>query len=106
VHKDDPRFASVVRLTDLGDFETAVKVISARTESVNWTWYEPSDALATKPQLARIERACKNDLMRRGMNQKTLERIRKGIPVRASKLTKCMAALGELELQKKQAINM
>jgi DNA invertase Pin-like site-specific DNA recombinase len=106
VHKNDPRFASVIRLTDLRHFETAVKVISSKTESVNWTWYEPSDALATKQQLARIERACKNDLMRRGMNQKTLERIRKGIPVRASKLTKCMAALGELELQKKQAINM
>jgi hypothetical protein len=90
----------VVRLTDVGDFETAVKVISSRTESVNWTWYEPSDALATKQQIARIERACKNELMRRGMNQKTLERIRKGIPVRASKLRKCMAALEELEGEK------
>jgi hypothetical protein len=97
VHKDDPRFATVVRLSDLGNFEAAVKVISARRESVNWAWYEPSDALATKQQLARIEKTCKNDLMRRGMNQKTLERIRKGIPVRASKLTKCMAALEEIE---------
>ena len=100
VHKDDPRFASVIRLTELGDFERAVKVISSRTESVNWTWYEPSEALATKKQIARIERVCKNELMRRGMNQKTLERIRKGIPVRASKLKKCMAALEELECQR------
>jgi hypothetical protein len=38
--------------------------------------------------------------MRRGMNQKTLERIRKGIPVRASKLRTCMAALEELEDEK------
>jgi hypothetical protein len=34
------------------------------------------------------------------MNQKTLERIRKGIPVRASKLAKCMAALKEIETDK------
>jgi DNA invertase Pin-like site-specific DNA recombinase len=100
VHKDDPRFATVVRLTDLGNFEAAVKVISARTECMTWSWYEPSDALATKQQLARIEKACKNDLIRRGMNQKTLERIRDGIPVRASKLTKCMAALEEIETTK------
>jgi hypothetical protein len=34
------------------------------------------------------------------MNQKTLERIRKGIPVRASKLMKCIAALEKLEGEK------
>ena len=100
VSKDDPRLATVVRLTDLRNFEAGVKIISARTESKNWAWYEPSDKLASKQQLARIQRACKNELMRRGMNQKTLERIRKGIPVRASKLTKCMEALDELEGEK------
>jgi hypothetical protein len=36
VHKNDPRLATVVRLTDLGTFEAAVKVISARTEYTNW----------------------------------------------------------------------
>jgi DNA invertase Pin-like site-specific DNA recombinase len=104
VRKDDPRLATVVRLTDLRNFEAGVKIISTKTESMNWAWYERSDALATKEQLARIERACKNDLMRRGMNQKTLERIREGIPVRASKLRKCMAALENIECEKKQGL--
>jgi DNA invertase Pin-like site-specific DNA recombinase len=97
VRKNDPRLATVVHLTDLGNFDAAVKAISTRTESMNWAWYEPSDALATAQQLTWIERAGKNDLMRRGMNQKTLARIRKGIPVRASKLALCLRVLKESE---------
>lgn len=41
----------------------------------------------------------KREFMRRGINQHTLEKICKPKPVRASKLTKCLKALEEYELE-------
>jgi hypothetical protein len=102
VSKNDSRLSEVVRLTDLANFDAAVKTISTRTESMNWAWYEPSDTLATAQQLTRIQQAIKNDLIRRGMNQKTLERIRQRIPVRASKLALCLKVLNEAEAARAQ----
>jgi hypothetical protein len=97
VSKNDRRLSDVVRLTDLANFDAAVKAISTRIEPMNWAWYEPSDTLATAHQLMRIQKANKKDLIRRGMNQKTLERIRQRIPVRASKLALCLRVLNEAE---------
>lgn len=100
LHRHDPRLAGVIRLTHLENFEAAVKTTSTRTEFMNWMWYEPSDAFATPDQLARIARVCKRALMRLGMNQKTLDRIRKGVPVRGSKLAQCLKVLQQCEAGK------
>jgi hypothetical protein len=45
--------------------------------------------------LARIANLPKRELMRRGINQHTLEKICSRIPVRASKFAKCMKVLEE-----------
>jgi hypothetical protein len=47
-------------------------------------------AVATKVQLARIKKVPKRELMRRGINQHTLEKICKREPVRAVKLARCL----------------
>jgi hypothetical protein len=43
---------------------------------------------------ARITKVPKREFMRRGINKHTLEKICKQEPVRASKLTECLKALG------------
>lgn len=58
--------------------------------------------MSTEEQLARITKVPKRDFMRRGVNQHTLEKICKRIPVQATKLAKCLRVLGEYE-QEKQA---
>jgi hypothetical protein len=55
------------------------------------------NAIANEEQLARIERMPRREFMRRGINQHTLEKIRKREPVRAMKLAKCLKVLEEYE---------
>ena len=58
-------------------------------------------AVATAEQIARIEKAGKRELMRRGINQHTLEKICAGEPVRAAKLAECLKVLDEYTCGKK-----
>jgi hypothetical protein len=53
--------------------------------------------IATDEQLARITKVHKREFMRRGINQHTLEKICEPIPVRASKLAKCLKVLEQYE---------
>ena len=55
------------------------------------------NAVATDEQLERIARVPKREFMRRGINQHTLEKICKRVPVRAGKLEDCLRALEEYE---------
>ena len=54
------------------------------------------NAVASDEQLASIAKVPKRELMRRGINQHTLEKICKREPVRAAKLAKCLKVLEEL----------
>jgi hypothetical protein len=54
------------------------------------------NVIANDDQLAQITRIPKRELMRRGINQHTLEKICKREPVRAIKLAKCLRVLEEL----------
>jgi len=54
-------------------------------------------AIATEEQLARITKLPKRELIRRGINQHTLEKICKREPVRTIKLAKCLKVLEEYE---------
>ena len=49
--------------------------------------------IATDEQLAQIAKHPKLELMRRGINQHTLEKICSRKPVRASKLSECLKTL-------------
>jgi hypothetical protein len=60
-------------------------------------------AVATKEQLARIERVPKREFMRRGVNQHTLEKICKQEQVRAVKLAECLKVLEEYEATSPQS---
>jgi hypothetical protein len=53
--------------------------------------------VATEEQLARIAKIPKRQLMRRGINQHTLEKICQRKEVRAAKLMECLKALDEYE---------
>jgi hypothetical protein len=55
------------------------------------------NAVADEEQLARIARVPKRELMRRGINQHTLEKICQRERVRAIKLAKCLKVLEEYE---------
>ena len=48
------------------------------------------NAVATDEQLAGIAKVPKRELMRRGINQHTLEKICRREPVRAAKLAQCI----------------
>lgn len=54
-------------------------------------------AIATDAQLKRISKIPKRELMRRGVNQHTLEKICAKSPVRAAKLAQCLKLLGARE---------
>lgn len=96
--KDDPRLRHGVRVHDLQDFADTIEAVScAKPRRISWTLTEPSDKVATESQLKQISTLSVCEFLRRGMNQKTLERIRKGRPVRASILEKCLRALRESE---------
>jgi hypothetical protein len=56
-------------------------------------------AVAGPEHLTRIARVPKRELMRRGVNQHTLEKICKREPVRAIKLAECLQMLEEYELE-------
>jgi hypothetical protein len=56
-------------------------------------------AIATGEQLKRIAKIAKREFMRRGVNQHTLEKIRAGKPVRATKLAECLRVLEANESQ-------
>src|SRR5205823_12703243 len=57
------------------------------------------NAVATDEQLARIAKVPKRELMRRGINQHTLEKICRREPVRAVKLATCLKVLEKYELE-------
>ena len=50
-------------------------------------------AVATDEQLARIATVPEREFMRRGVNQHTLEKICSKVPVRATKLARCLKVL-------------
>jgi hypothetical protein len=54
---------------------------------------------ATDEQLARIAQVPKRELMRKGVNQHTLEKICRKEPVRVLKLTECLKVLEVYELE-------
>lgn len=56
-------------------------------------------AIATSEQLERITKVLKREFMRRGINQHTLEKICERVPVRASKLAKCLNVLDDSEFE-------
>jgi len=62
------------------------------------------NAVVDDEQLARIARVPKREFMRRGINQHTLEKIRRREPVRAIKLAKCLKALEEYETARKTSV--
>jgi hypothetical protein len=55
------------------------------------------NAIANDDQLSKITKIPKRELMRRGVNQHTLEKICNRQPVRAVKLAKCLQVIEELE---------
>jgi hypothetical protein len=57
------------------------------------------NAIATDEQLERIAKVPKRELMRRGINQHTLEKICNRRPVRATKLAQCLKVLEARESQ-------
>ena len=54
-----------------------------------------TEAVATHEQLKRIEKIPKREFMRRGINQHTLEKICRRLPVRVIKLVECERVLQE-----------
>ena len=56
-------------------------------------------AIATDEQLNRIAKIPKREFMRGGINQHTLEKICRKVPVRATKLADCLKALDNYELE-------
>jgi hypothetical protein len=54
-------------------------------------------AVATDEQIVRIAKVAKRELMRRGINQHTLEKISNKQPVRAVKLAQCLKVLTDYE---------
>lgn len=63
------------------------------------TYKRKGKAVADDLQLARIAQVPKRELMRRGVNQHTLEKICKREPVRLEKLEACLSALEGYEVE-------
>lgn len=55
------------------------------------------NAVATDEELERIAKVPKREFMRRGINQHTLEKIYKRVPVRAAKIAECLRVLEAYE---------
>jgi hypothetical protein len=55
------------------------------------------NAVADDEQLARIAKVPKREFMRRGINQHTLEKICRKVPVRSSRLEKLLRVLQQSE---------
>jgi hypothetical protein len=62
------------------------------------------NAIADEHQLARITKISKRELMRRGVNQHTLEKICQRQPVRAVKLAACLQVIEEIESEQFDAV--
>ena len=62
------------------------------------------NAIANDDQLEQITNIPKRELMRRGVNQHTLEKICERLPVRAAKLAECLKVIEELRKEKLDAI--
>jgi hypothetical protein len=62
------------------------------------------NVIANGDQLAQITKIPKRELMRRGVNQHTLEKICKRQPVRTVKFTKCLQVIEELEKEQLDAL--
>jgi hypothetical protein len=56
-------------------------------------------AVATDEKTAENRKMPKQEFMRRGINQHTLEKICRKVPVRATKLADCLKALDNYELE-------
>jgi hypothetical protein len=69
------------------------------------TYKRRGNAVANDSQLARIAIVPKRELMRRGVNQHTLEKICRRQRVRAAKLEACMKALGDYKISRGHAIH-
>jgi hypothetical protein len=105
--KNDPRLNRAVRLDDLGDFMAAVATVSTRKQhSIIWELNEKSVAIATDDQLRRLAAFSQNEFIRRGMNQRTLEKIYARRPVRPSKLAKCLNVLQQCETPNNRRVNV
>jgi hypothetical protein len=65
---------------------------------------QKGNAIADDNQLVRITKASKRELMRRGVNQHTLEKICQRQPVRAVKLAKCLQVIEEIEKEQFDAV--
>jgi hypothetical protein len=63
-------------------------------------------AVANDEQLGRIAKVPKREFMRRGVNQHTLEKICKQIPVQVTKLGNCMRVLEEYEREKQVRLSL
>jgi hypothetical protein len=63
------------------------------------------NAVASDEELAQIAKVPKRELMRRGINQHTLERICRREPVRGIKLAKCLKVLEEYEARLPPTLN-
>ena|SRR5438876_2373992 len=99
--KDDPRLNRTIRLDHLGDFVAAVTTVSTSKQPlIVWALNEKSVAIATKNQLSRLAAFSRNEFIRRGMNQRTLEKIYGLRPVRPSKLAKCLKVLQQCEAER------
>lgn len=99
--KDDPRLNRTVRLDDLGDFMAAVATVSSKKQpSIIWQLNEKSVAIATNDQLRRLAAFSQNEFIRRGMNQRTMEKIYARRSVRPSKLSKCLDVLQQCEAER------
>ena len=100
--KEDTRLSRTIRLDDLRDFTAAVASISkSKLPPTFWSFNEKSSATASADQLRRISQFSKCEFMRRGMHQRTLNKICALSPVRPSKLAKCLKVLEECEAQRK-----
>jgi len=62
------------------------------------------NAIADDDQLARIAKVSKRELMRRGVNQHTLEKICQRQQVRAVKLARCLQVIEEIEKEQFDAV--
>jgi hypothetical protein len=62
------------------------------------------NAIANNDQLEQIAKIPKRELMRRGVNQHTLEKICERVPVRAAKLAECLKVIEELKEEELDAL--
>jgi hypothetical protein len=58
------------------------------------------NAVADDEQLSKIAKIPKRELMRRRVNQHTLEKICRQVPVRAVKFAKCLQVIEEIEKER------